>query len=461
MAMTDFSRPLSTAGGIVHEGDGALPLRFVAPRELPGLSENVGPYVREWLERSGFAALPGQCLLLPDAGCAPALMLVGMGEGDADDPAAYVRSVRKLPGGHYRLADLHRADEAIAIGWALGSYGRVDTDRPMLVRPQGLRQGSLALADMECWVRDLINQPANVLGPDELADAVRTLAERYGASTEVIRGDALLEHALAGIHAVGKGSNRAPVLIDLRWGDPAAPRLTLIGKGVCFDAGGLDIKRQPEIATMKSDMAGAAHAIALAGLAMQAGLKVNLRLLVPAADNLPSAGSVMPGDVVRLRNGKTVEIANCDYEGRILLADALSLAVEENPALLVDFASLTTTGLGPAIAALFTRSDALAEAMAKAASETCDRVWRLPLHGGYASLLASEVADVINFPPPESGVPSMAAGLFLAEFVPPPCEWLHLDIESWNTLRDGPLPLGGNVSGLRASWRMLQTRFGG
>lgn len=442
------------------EATGGIAVRFVSSHDLPHLPDEAGSHIGSWLRMSGFRARMGEYLLLPDNKGEPSEMLVGTGKGAPTDPATYALSVRRLPAGLYRLRDEDGPVGAIAIGWALGSHGCAGAVGPMLAWPARLDPAIAVLADMERWARDLIDMPGGELGPDELAAEASHLAERHGAQVAIVRGEALVAHGLPGIFAVGKGSNRPPLLIDLRWGDPDAPRVALVGKGVCFDAGGLDLKRQPEIAMMKSDMAGAAHVLALAALVMEAGLNISLRVLIPAVDNLPSATSVMPGDVVRNRNGQTIEIANTDYEGRILLADALALAAEEQPALLIDFASLTTTGLGPDIAALFARRDETGAALLRAAAETQDALCRLPLHAGYRPSIRAEAAQLTNFPPPEHGISSIAAALFLAEFVPPALDWVHLDIESWNVMRDIPRPYGGNVSGLRAVWRMLETRFG-
>ncbi|MBY8824224.1 leucyl aminopeptidase family protein [Sphingomonas colocasiae] len=377
------------------ETETGTPLRFVSGRDLPELAV---PHAEAWLRLSGFDGSMGDHLLLPDADGAPAEMLAGIGDGDPADPASYALAVRGLPAGTYRLIDADAPCEAIAIGWALGSQGRGAAVAPMLGLPAGLDRRTAALADMDCWARDLINRPGGALGPDELAREAERLAERHGARLVIVRGEALLAQDLPGIFAVGKGGVRPPLLIDLRWGDPAAPRVTLVGKGVCFDAGGLDLKRQPEIAMMKSDMAGAAHVLALASLVMEIGLDISLRALIPAVDNLPSATSVMPGDVLRNRNGRTIEIANTDYEGRVLLADALALAAEEEPALLIDFASLTTTGLGPDIAALFARRDETGVALLRAAADTYDAMCRLPLHAGYRRSIRADAAPTFRRP---------------------------------------------------------------
>lgn len=437
-----------------------LALRFVSTSDMVGIRDAKTPHLSAWLRFSGFGGGAGEILALADDRGIPGMIMLGIGDADANDPAAYAASVRRLPPGRYRLHAGTASLDAVAIGWAMGSLGRADGQDVALAWPDGLGPDIARIADAERWTRDLINLPGGELGPDALAARVADLARRHGAAFDIVRGQALVEQGLPGIFAVGKGSDRAPLLIDLRWGNDAAPQVTLVGKGVCFDAGGLDLKRQPEIATMKSDMAGAALALAVAVLVMQAGLNVRLRLLIPAVDNVPSGASVRPGDVVRHRNGKTTEIANTDYEGRVLLADALALASEDGPALLIDFATLTATGLGPEIAACFALEEETAAAMLRAAAETHDAICRLPLHGGYRPLIAADAADLTNFPPPDPAIPTIAAALFLREFVPAGIDWLHFDFEGWNPMRALGRPYGGNINGLRAVWRMLERRFG-
>ena len=302
------------------------------------------------------------------------------------------------------------------------------------------------------------------MGPAELAAAI--IAEGYhrrlsGRSRVVTTGEALLDRNFPAIHAVGRAASRAPRLVDLTWGDSAHPKLTLVGKGVTFDTGGLNIKSGGGMALMKKDMGGAAHALALARLVMQAGLPVRLRLIVPAVENSISGDAMRPGDVLATRAGKTVEVLNTDAEGRLILADALSLAGEDNPALLLDFATLTgaaRTALGPALPALFANDDALAADLLAAGIAADDPLWRLPLHDGYRDMLKSPIADLNNAP--EGGFAgAVTAALFLAEFVAPGTLWAHFDTYAWNPSAKPGRPKGGEALGLRAAWRTIERRF--
>jgi leucyl aminopeptidase len=310
--------------------------------------------------------------------------------------------------------------------------------------------------------RDLVNMPANDLGPDDIEEAARRIAERHGGSIRAIVGDDLLDEDLPMIHAVGRAADRAPRLIDLVWGDEAAPKVTIVGKGVAFDTGGLDIKPSSAMLLMKKDMGGAASALALAEMVMGGGLPVRLRILVPAVENAISGGSFRPGDVLRSRAGLTVEIGNTDAEGRLILADALTLADEEAPDLIVDFATLTgaaRVALGPDLPPLYTADDALAVDMLRLGTAIHDPVWRLPLWRPYAKLLESKVADTNNV---SSGgfAGSITAALFLARFVRAAKAYAHLDIYGWNPSAKPGRPEGGEVQGARLAYALLRERYG-
>jgi len=310
---------------------------------------------------------------------------------------------------------------------------------------------------------DLVNTPAEDMGPAELEAAAEALAKEHGAKVKVTRGDAL-EQEFPMVHAVGRAAGRshAPRMIELTWGDAQAPRLAIVGKGVCFDSGGLDIKPSAGMLLMKKDMGGAAHALALAGLVMGAGLKVRLQVLVPAVENAIAGNAFRPGDVLRSRKGLTVEIGNTDAEGRLILADALALASESQPELIIDFATLTgaaRVALGPDLPALFTREDATAEALLAGGIESDDPVWRLPLHGPYAEWLKSDIADTNNAHANAFAGSSVAA-LFLDKFVDDGIDWAHFDTFAWRPNPKPGRPKGGAALGLRASWAMLKQRFG-
>jgi leucyl aminopeptidase len=312
-------------------------------------------------------------------------------------------------------------------------------------------------------VRDLVNTPSEDCGPEQLAAAVRTLAERHGARVREWIGEDLLRENFPAIHAVGRGSVRAPRLIELTWGNEERPRLTLVGKGVCFDTGGLDLKPADGMRAMKKDMGGAAHALALAGLVMDAALPVRLTLLVPAVENAIGPNSYRPGDVIATRAGLSVEIHNTDAEGRVILGDALSFAAEQQPDLLLDFATLTgaaRVALGPDLPALFSNRDALRDELLASARQQQDPMWPLPLWQGYANYLESAVADLGNAGTSRHAG-AIVAGLYLSRFVPERTPWLHLDLYAWNETDRPGRPKGGEAQGLRAAFAFLSARYGG
>jgi len=389
---------------------------------------------------------------------------------DALSPWCLARLAEVLPEGAYRLAD--RDPGLSAFGWTVAQH-RFDryrkADRPagpriLLTSDVARIDPVLRLAAATSKVRDLVNTPAADMGPPVLEAEVETLGQAHGATVTVTRGDALAS-GYPMIHAVGRAATKAhqPRLIELEWGDPAHPRVALVGKGVCFDSGGLDIKASAGMRLMKKDMGGAAHALALAGLVMAEKLPVRLHLLIPAVENSVSADAFRPGDVLRTRKGLTVENTNTDAEGRLILADALTRAVEEKPELILDYATLTgaaRVALGPDLPPVFANSDPLADALLAAAELEADPLWRMPLWDGYDEMLKSDIADMVNAP--DGGFAgAVTAALFLRRFVPAEIEWAHLDVFAWRPVLKPGRPRGGEAMGLRAAWRMLQDRFGG
>ena len=373
-----------------------------------------------------------------------------------------------LPAGTYRRAG---GDAGPALlGWVTGQY-RFDRYRsePAVQGPRILLTGqvkaigpAMAEAEATAWVRDLVNTPAEDMGPAELEHAAEGLAKAFKAELKVTRGDAL-ERGFPMVHMVGRAAARdkAPRMIELEWGNPKHPRLAIIGKGVTFDSGGLDLKPGSSMLLMKKDMGGAAHALALARLVMASGLKVRLHLLVPAAENSVSGNAFRPGDVLKSRAGISVEIGNTDAEGRLLLGDALARAGEEKPELIVDFATLTgaaRSALGPDLPALFARREETASALLTAGKEADDACWQLPLWDGYREYLKSDIADINNSHTNGYAGASVAA-LFLDKFVPEGTDWAHFDTFAWRPVAKPGRPKGGDALGLRATWRMLQNRF--
>ena len=451
---------------IEDDGRTAATIETVAKPEWAAWRDAQDGVARAWLERTGFNADAGAFAWLPGANGEPARLIAGL--GDAANTESLGDLPYKLPPGDYRL---HRIDAPndrtlLALGWGLGTY------RFTAYRKQE-RPPARLLVDAECrrvvdevaavdLCRDLINTPASDMLPHHLEAASRQLAQAHGAEVTVTTGDALLERGLRTIHAVGRASASAPRLIDIRWGATNQPKVTLVGKGVCFDSGGLDLKPANNMRLMKKDMGGAAHVLGLAMLVMARALPVRLRVLVPAVENAVAGNAYRPGDVIRTYKGLTVEVDNTDAEGRLVLADALALAAEEKPALLVDFATLTgaaRTALGTELPAMFATEDESAAELVRIGEQVEDPVWRMPLFPPYRKLLKSKVADLLNSPAaPYAG--AIAAALFLERFAGDR-PWLHFDIMAWNTTARPGRPVGGEAMGLRAMHAYLEQRFRG
>ena len=466
--MTDTDHPLLFAAPrLAEDGEGtAIPVRAVDAESWPALQATLPPLARTFLDASGFGPKPGAVGLVPAADGTLDQVLFGLGA--ADEAFAPGKLANALPAGTYRLEGGWPDAGAAGLGWLLSAYrfGRY-RDRPpceaRLVAPDGVDAGEIErIVAAIATGRDLVNTPANDLGPDELEAAARRLADRHGAALSVTTGEALLAANLPMIHAVGAGSPRAPRLIDVRWGDRAAPLVTIVGKGVCFDTGGLDIKPSSAMLLMKKDMGGAAAALALAEMVMGTGLPVRLRLLVPAVENSISGRAFRPGDVLRSRRGLTVEIGNTDAEGRLILADALALADEEGPDLLVDFATLTgaaLAALGPDLPPVYGDDDKLVEDVVRVGLAVDDPVWRMPLWPRYGKMVEGKIADLTNAPAGGLGG-SITAALFLQRFVSAAKAHLHFDIYAWNPSARPGRPEGGEVQGARAVYALLKERYG-
>ncbi|WP_349368833.1 leucyl aminopeptidase family protein [Salinarimonas sp.] len=455
----------------------AIPVHVVDAESWPALRDGLAPRERRFAEAQGFAPKPGRTVILPDEEGGAARVVACL---DPADPFAAGR-LASLPAGLYRLEPAPARAALATLGFALGSYrftryksaGRngaedgadpgAEKARARLLVPPGVDAGEIArIAEAVALGRDLVNTPANDLGPDGIADAVVALAERHHASVSVIEGEDLLARGFPMIHAVGRAADRAPRLADLTWGPADAPKVTLVGKGVAFDTGGLDIKPSSAMALMKKDMGGAAAAIAAAQMIMAANLPVRLRLLVPAVENSISGASFRPGDVLASRKGLTVEIGNTDAEGRLILADALALADEETPDLLVDFATLTgaaRVALGPDLPPFMTDDETLAADLARLSAAVHDPAWRLPLWKPYDKLLDSKIADVNHI----SGGPhagAITAALFLRRFVSNAKSYVHFDIFAWNPSAKPGRPEGGEVQAARLVHALVAERHG-
>src|SRR5437868_744751 len=447
----------------------AIPITFVSKATWNEVSAALPAQARQFAQANGFAAKPGECLTLPAPDGQIAQVLFGL-----EDESAKWRDLFRpgqlpslLPPGVYRFANAPHDTRLAALAFALGSYRfagyrKAEARDVRLIPPEGIDVADIArIAESAVLARDLINTPANDMGPAELALAAQAIAERFDASFACTIGEELKAQNFPLVHAVGMASPRAPRLIEFLWGDPAHPKVTLVGKGVCFDTGGLDLKPSTGMLIMKKDMGGAANVLALAQMVMDARLKVRLRVLIPAVENAVSGNAFRPLDIFRSRKGTSVEIGNTDAEGRLVLADALALACEDKPDLLIDLGTLTgaaRVALGPDLPPFYTNDEKLALDLARFAKQENDPLWRLPLWPGYDAWLDSKVADINNAP---SGTfaGSITCALFLRRFVEGAKTWLHVDIYGWTPSAKPARPEGGECQAARAIFGLLGERY--
>ena len=452
-----------------------VPLHLVAEEDAAAWVDAQPELAARWLRASGFAGRAGQAVAVPDpeGGVASAAVGLGTEAARARQRFAAAAAADALPRGLYRIAEGPGPGgllDEIALGWLLAGYrydqlkssdGEAQPRPPArLVAPDGVDAARLeAIAAGEVLARDLINAPSSHMGPAELEAAARELAMEHGARVETVEGPGL-EEGFPLIHAVGRASARPPRLIDLRWGE-AGPRLTLVGKGICFDTGGLNLKPAASMALMKKDMGGAAMVLGLASTIMVLRMPLRLRVLIPAAENAVSGSAMRPGDVLTSRKGLSVEINNTDAEGRLVLADALALAAEEEPDLLVSMATLTgaaRVAVGPDLAPFFTDDDAAARALAEAGAAVRDPVWRLPLHAPYEAMIEPDIADLDNAP--KGGFAgAVTAALFLRRFAPE-ARYVHFDVYGWQPQPAPGRPKGGVGQGWRALLAALPSLVG-
>ena len=447
----------------------ATPIRLVASAEAEAALEALPPELRGQAKLAKFRGRAGEALALAGES-GPQLVLAGLGDGAGAMPLRGLAA--RLPAGLYalepRAAGPAPADAALA--FALGAYrfDRYKKDRgeahARLVCPDGVDLAEMRAVSHACALaRDMINTPAGDMGARQIESIAREVAEAFGAKITVAVGDDLIEAGYPAVHAVGRAATpeRAPRFIEISWGEAAHPLVALVGKGVVFDTGGLDIKPAAGMRTMKKDMGGAAHALALGRMAMAAKLPIRVAVLLPVAENAIAGDAMRPGDVLNSRKGLTIEVGNTDAEGRLILADALARAAELEPDLTIDLATLTgaaRTAVGPEIAPFYTDDDALAGAIEAAAKAAEDPVWRMPLWAPYDSSLDSDVADVKNDPDAWAQAGSITAALFLKRFAPPGA-WAHFDIFAWNGRGRPGWPSGAEAQAIRALYRMLKTRY--
>jgi leucyl aminopeptidase len=452
---------------LVRSAKGAIPLHAVKADNLKRSIPTRAKREAEWIAAANFTAKEYELLLVPGSG---GLASAVLGLGSGHDPLALAAFSESLPAGVYAFGDVPAEVGGArgALAWVLGTY-RFDRYRkksarqvPKLVVPNGVSAEEVTrIADSVFLARDLVNTPSNDMGPEELAAAARALARDYGAKFSQIVGDELLAKKYPLIHTVGRASVRPPRLIDLTWGDANAPKVTLVGKGVVFDSGGLDLKTSSGMLTMKKDMGGAAVVLAIARMVMDAKLSLRLRLLIPAAENSVSGSAYRPGDVLRSRKGLTIEIGNTDAEGRLILADALTEADAEAPELLIDVATLTgaaRAATGMELPPFFTDDEQLAADVMRCGTEVHDPLWRLPLWRGYEPTITSPIADLNNIPDYNLAGATTAA-LFLNRFVARAKAWVHFDIPAWV---DRPKPgrrKGAEANAARAIYALLKERY--
>ncbi len=451
-----------------------VPISLLWQDEFDAWRSRQSEVTRRWLEACMFKPERHRLGLLPGLDGQIAQVLLGLGER-APRGALTIWHVaglaERLPAGDYQVEyrpGTVTESEQLALGWLYGQYrfGRYRSPPPerrvRLVTPEGVDP---AQVERTCGAlgraRDLINTPAGDLPPEALCEAIRDVAAQFGARCTELVGDALLAQGYPAVHTVGRASSSPPRVIDMSWGEPDAPRVTLIGKGVCFDSGGLDIKQAQGMLLMKKDMGGAACALALAELVMGAGLPVRLRLIVPAVENSIAGNAYRPGDIIRSRRGITVEVGNTDAEGRLILCDALAAADEEQPELLVDLATLTGAAriaLGPELPALFSSDDDLARQLVGVGRKESDPLWHMPLWDGYEEDLASRIADLSNVSGSTFAGAVMGA-LFLRRFVERASGWLHVDLFGWNPRERPGRPVGGEPQSVRALFSLLRQRY--
>ena len=448
----------------------ATPIWFVTATTFKDVRERLPAAARVFADAAGFEPKPGQYLALPGEGGKGGLggILFGLeNEGDAKDLFLPGRLPQQLPAGVYRFANDPHDTRLATLAFALGAYRftryhKSEGRKIVLELPQSLDREELEhVVEAVTLVRDLVNTPANDMGPADLEEAARTLAKRHGAAAKATVGDDLLAENFPLIHAVGRAAARPPRLVEITWGEASHPRVTLVGKGVCFDSGGLDIKPESSMLNMKKDMGGAATALALAHMVMSRKLPLRLRVLIPAVENAISGAAFRPRDIYTSRKGITVEIGNTDAEGRLILADALTFADEDDPELIFDFATLTgaaRVALGPDVPPFFTDDDQLAEELMAHATTENDPLWRLPLWRPYDEMLESKVADINNV---GSGgqAGAITAALFMRRFVSAK-SWVHFDVFAWSPRSRPGRPEGGECQAARALYAFLAARYG-
>jgi leucyl aminopeptidase len=456
---------------ILDSSRSAIPVHALYEQETAAFLEGRQAFVRAFAATADFKGKAGQALVVPNTEGGVDRVLFGLGAEGRADAMSFRALPAKLPAGDYRIAQAPAgiAPDQIALAFALGSY-RFDRYRKTATEPARLVAGGVDLDEVRqqahacALARDMINTPANDMGPLQVETIAREIAEQHGAQITVTVGEGLLEAGYPAVHAVGRAAapHRAPRMIEITWGEADHPLVALVGKGVVFDTGGLDLKPSGAMRLMKKDMGGAANILALARMVMAGGLKVRLAVLVPTVENAVSGDAMRPGDVLDTRKGLKVEVGNTDAEGRLILADALTRAAELDPVLTLDLATLTgaaRAALGPQLPPFYTDDEALAAEIAAAAATSADPVWRMPLWRPYAEAIDSDIADIKNDADAWAQAGSVTAALFLQKFAPEG-PWAHFDIFAWNPRGRPGAPAGGEAQAIRGLYRLLRSRFG-
>lgn len=442
----------------------STPIVTVEHQQYAAYLATQSPKVRAWLAVSGFSAKPHTFALLPNDDGQIASVVVGVSQ--ANDIFALSHLPFALPHGVYALKDCVLAPYAAALSWQLGTYQfsrYKKSPKPasqLVVQPSPDVTQAIDMANAIALTRDLVNTPTEDMGPAHLSQAAQDIAREFGGTFREIVGDNLLTEHFPAIHAVGRASHRPPRLIEITWGDKTHPKIAVVGKGVCFDTGGLNIKGADGMRNMKKDMGGGAHAIALARLIMQAKLPVCMQMLVPAVENAIAGNAYRPGEIVATRAGINIEIGNTDAEGRVVLSDALTLASESKPEIIIDFATLTgaaRVALGPELPATFANDETWFQRLEQASTDTQDPIWRMPLWQPYNDMIKSNIGDIINTSGPQGG--AITAALFLERFIPKGQAWIHIDTFAWNLKSRPGRPDGGEALSLRAAFAMLATHY--
>lgn len=449
---------------VYEQTKNVIPISVVSPTQFSDWLNKQSEFTKTWLTATNFRVEAGSVRLIPDEKGNMSRVICCI--ADINNFWGVGMLPTSLPEGVYTFDVSETQYATYAMAWGLGAYQFTRYKQPLrtpaqLYLPKACADQVKNIVESIYLVRDCINTPADDMGPTEFSEVANQLAKQYGAKFTQIVGEDLLKQNYPSIYTVGRASDDAPRLVDLRWGNPAHPKVTIVGKGVCFDTGGLDLKASSYMLLMKKDMGGGAHALGLARMIMEAKLPICLRVLIPMVENSVSGNAFRPGDVIKSRKGLTIEVGNTDAEGRLVLADALTEAVSENPEIIIDLSTLTgaaRVAVGTDIAAVFSNNDELVNGVIKQSEKDLDPIWRLPLFGAYRELINSQIADLNNnSSEPYAG--AITAALFLKEFVPDNIPWLHFDIMAWNTRTRPGKPQGGEAMALRALFNYLTNRF--